>query len=74
MEAAMLVEKNLSQAILDLHALACADADSHLCDFQEILRPRRAGRVMVYRTDPFWVIRMNKEPELRSSRRGPRAV
>ncbi|KAJ8796496.1 hypothetical protein J1605_002093 [Eschrichtius robustus] len=43
MEAAMLVEKNLSQAILDLHALACADADSHPCDFQESPRPRRAG-------------------------------
>lgn len=31
------------------------------------------GRVTVYCTDPIWVIRMNKEPEL-SSTRGPRGT
>uniref|UniRef100_A0A8C6AMZ3 Ferritin n=2 Tax=Monodon monoceros TaxID=40151 RepID=A0A8C6AMZ3_MONMO len=35
MEAAIKMEKNLNQALLDLHALACARADPHLCDFLE---------------------------------------
>ncbi|XP_057588974.1 ferritin light chain-like [Hippopotamus amphibius kiboko] len=35
MEAAMLLEKNLNQALLDLHALGSARADPHLCDFLE---------------------------------------
>ena len=52
MEAAMLAEKNLSQAILDLHAPACADADSHPCDFQESPRPRRAGETHQERGRP----------------------
>ena len=35
MEAALLVEKNLNQALLDLHGLACARGDPHICDFLE---------------------------------------
>ena len=35
MEAALLVEKNLNQAILDLHDLGSAPADPHICDFLE---------------------------------------
>ncbi|XP_038395375.1 ferritin light chain-like [Canis lupus familiaris] len=35
MEAALLLEKNLNQALLDLHALGSARADPHLCDFLE---------------------------------------
>ena len=33
MEASALMEKNLSQALLDLHDLSSAHADPHLCDF-----------------------------------------
>ncbi|XP_029096769.1 ferritin light chain-like [Monodon monoceros] len=35
MEAAILMEKNLNQALLDPHALGCARTDPHLCDFLE---------------------------------------
>uniref|UniRef100_A0A8D2CLB5 Ferritin n=1 Tax=Sciurus vulgaris TaxID=55149 RepID=A0A8D2CLB5_SCIVU len=35
MEAALALEKNLNQAILDLHALGSTRTDSHLCDFLE---------------------------------------
>ncbi|XP_042117230.2 ferritin light chain 1-like [Peromyscus maniculatus bairdii] len=35
MEAALALEKNLNQALLDLHALASARTDLHLCDFLE---------------------------------------
>ena len=35
MEAAILLEKNLNQALLDLHALGFAYEGSHLCDFLE---------------------------------------
>ena len=35
MEAALLLEKNLSQALLDLHGLASAQGDVHICDFLE---------------------------------------
>ncbi|EPY89138.1 ferritin light chain [Camelus ferus] len=35
MEAAIALEKNLNQALLDLHALGSARADPHLCDFLE---------------------------------------
>eukprot|EP00069_Balaena_mysticetus_P010037 bmy_01265T0 len=35
MEAAILMEKNLNQALLDPHALGCARIDPHLCDFLE---------------------------------------
>ncbi|XP_070263627.1 ferritin light chain-like [Myotis yumanensis] len=35
MEAALALEKNLNQALLDLHALASTRADPHLCDFLE---------------------------------------
>uniref|UniRef100_A0A1B0GR60 Ferritin n=1 Tax=Mus musculus TaxID=10090 RepID=A0A1B0GR60_MOUSE len=35
MEAALAMEKNLNQALLDLHALGSARADPHLCDFLE---------------------------------------
>ncbi|XP_064228955.1 GRB10-interacting GYF protein 2 isoform X4 [Aotus nancymaae] len=35
MEAAMALEKNLNQALLDLHALGSARTDPHLCDFLE---------------------------------------
>ena len=35
MEAALLVEKNLNQALLDLHDLGSAHADPHICDFLE---------------------------------------
>ena len=35
MEAALLVEKNLNQALLDLHSLASARGDPHICDFLE---------------------------------------
>ncbi|KAB0397646.1 hypothetical protein E2I00_011421 [Balaenoptera physalus] len=34
-EAAILLEKNLNQALLDLHALGSARPDPHLCDFLE---------------------------------------
>ncbi|XP_036691878.1 ferritin light chain-like [Balaenoptera musculus] len=34
-EAAINMEKNLNQALLDLHALGCARPDPHLCDFLE---------------------------------------
>ena len=34
-EAAILRDENLSQALLDPHALGSAHADSHLCDFLE---------------------------------------
>uniref|UniRef100_A0A8C6CZ84 Ferritin n=1 Tax=Moschus moschiferus TaxID=68415 RepID=A0A8C6CZ84_MOSMO len=35
MKAALLVEKNLNQALLDLHGLASARGDPHICDFLE---------------------------------------
>ncbi|EPY81222.1 hypothetical protein CB1_000743001 [Camelus ferus] len=35
MEAVIVLEKNLNQALLDLHALGSAHADPHLCDFRE---------------------------------------
>ena len=35
LEAALLVEKNLNQALLDLHGLASAHGDPHICDFLE---------------------------------------
>ncbi|XP_059943823.1 ferritin light chain-like [Mesoplodon densirostris] len=35
MEAAILMEKNLNQALLDPHALGWARTDPHLCDFLE---------------------------------------
>ncbi|OBS80127.1 hypothetical protein A6R68_21671, partial [Neotoma lepida] len=35
MEAALALEKNLNQALLDLHSLASARTDPHLCDFLE---------------------------------------
>uniref|UniRef100_A0A8C6QZL3 Ferritin n=1 Tax=Nannospalax galili TaxID=1026970 RepID=A0A8C6QZL3_NANGA len=35
MEAALALEKNLNQALLDLHALGSSHTDSHLCDFLE---------------------------------------
>jgi ferritin light chain len=35
MEAALALEKNLNQALLDLHALGSARTDPHLCDFLE---------------------------------------
>lgn len=35
MEAAMVLEKNLNQALLDLHALGSTRSDPHLCDFLE---------------------------------------
>ncbi|XP_032329116.1 LOW QUALITY PROTEIN: ferritin light chain-like [Camelus ferus] len=34
-EAAIVLEKNRNQALLDLHALGSARADPHLCDFLE---------------------------------------
>ncbi|XP_060044956.1 ferritin light chain-like [Erinaceus europaeus] len=35
MEAALVLEKNLSQALLDLHALGSARTYPHICDFLE---------------------------------------
>ena len=35
MEAALLLEKNLNQALLDLHGLASARRDPHICDFPQ---------------------------------------
>ena len=35
MEATLLIEKNLSQALLDLHDLGSTHADPHVCDFLE---------------------------------------
>ncbi|XP_004381731.1 ferritin light chain [Trichechus manatus latirostris] len=35
MEAALALEKSLNQALLDLHAVATAHTDPHLCDFLE---------------------------------------
>ncbi|CAO2640473.1 Ferritin light chain 1 [Lemmus lemmus] len=35
MEAALALEKNLNQALLDLHSLGSARTDPHLCDFLE---------------------------------------
>ena len=35
MEAAIIMEKNLNQAPVDLHALGSARADPRLCDFLE---------------------------------------
>ncbi|KAB1269460.1 Ferritin light chain [Camelus dromedarius] len=35
MEAAIVLEENLNQVLLDLHALGSARADPHLCDFLE---------------------------------------
>lgn len=32
----VVLEENLNQAVLDLHALGSACTDSHLCDFLEI--------------------------------------
>ena len=37
MEAALLVEKNVNQALLDLHGLASAHGDPHICDLLENL-------------------------------------
>ncbi|KAF0873814.1 FRIL protein, partial [Crocuta crocuta] len=34
-EAALVLEKNLNQALLNLHTLGSACADTHLCDFLE---------------------------------------
>ncbi|XP_058391194.1 ferritin light chain-like [Diceros bicornis minor] len=33
MEAAIVLEKNLKEAVFDLHALGSANTDPHLCDF-----------------------------------------
>ncbi|XP_038176641.1 ferritin light chain 1-like [Arvicola amphibius] len=35
MEATLALEKNLNQALLDLHSLGSARTDPHLCDFLE---------------------------------------
>ncbi|XP_006901156.1 PREDICTED: ferritin light chain-like [Elephantulus edwardii] len=35
MQAALALEKNLNQALLDLHAVGSAHTDPHLCDFLE---------------------------------------
>ncbi|KAK7815617.1 hypothetical protein U0070_006258 [Myodes glareolus] len=35
MEAALALEKNLNQALLDIHSLGSARTDPHLCDFLE---------------------------------------
>ena len=35
MEATLLIEKNLSQALLNLHDLGSTHADPHICDFLE---------------------------------------
>ena len=35
MEAALLLEKSLTQALLDLHGLASARGDPHICGFLE---------------------------------------
>ncbi|KAB0356866.1 hypothetical protein FD754_001022 [Muntiacus muntjak] len=35
LESALLIEKNLSQALLDLPGLGSACADPHICDFPE---------------------------------------
>lgn len=35
MEASMALEKNINQALLDLHALGSAHTDPLLCDFLE---------------------------------------
>ena len=35
MEAALLKEKNLNQALLGLHRLGSACVDPHICDFRE---------------------------------------
>ena len=35
MDVALLIEKNLNQAFLDLRGLGFASADPHLCDFLE---------------------------------------
>ncbi|XP_059567102.1 ferritin light chain-like [Myotis daubentonii] len=35
MEAALALERNLNQALLELHALGSAHTDPHLCDFLE---------------------------------------
>lgn len=35
MEVALLIEKNLNQALLDLRGLGSASADPHLCDLLE---------------------------------------
>ncbi|KAL1778729.1 ferritin light chain [Sigmodon hispidus] len=35
MEAALALEKNLNQALLDLHSLGSAHTDPHLCDSLE---------------------------------------
>ncbi|XP_040489902.1 ferritin light chain-like [Ursus maritimus] len=35
METAVVLEKNLNEALLDLHALGSTRADAHLCDFLE---------------------------------------
>ena len=35
LEATLLIEKNLNQALLDLHGLASARGDPHICDFLE---------------------------------------
>ncbi|EPQ10321.1 Ferritin light chain [Myotis brandtii] len=35
MEAAMALEKNLIQALLDLHTLGSTSTDLHLCDFRK---------------------------------------
>ena len=35
MEAVVLAEENLNQALVDLHALGSACADPRLCDFRE---------------------------------------
>ena len=35
MEASLLIEKRLNQALLDLYGLGSALADPHICDFLE---------------------------------------
>lgn len=35
MEAAIILGKNLNQALLDLHALGSSGTDAHPCDFLE---------------------------------------
>ena len=35
MKATLVLEKELNQVLLELHALGSAHTDSHLCEFQE---------------------------------------
>ncbi|VFV32497.1 ferritin light chain [Lynx pardinus] len=62
MEAALLLEKKLKQALLDLHALGSARADPHLCDFLENHFPDEEAKLIKKMGDHLTYLRRLSGP------------